>query len=437
MKILACFLGFISVLMGFLAWIKTGSGLTGGIAWLPRLMAGAWTPLWAALGGLAVLLGLIKKDKIAMLAGAGGAALATAHIFKVTARHGDFGQAFGPDWKSRIAPGLPARYRLIQPKEASLCGQKDVIIGVSSATATELLCDLWEPPQGAPRSGLAVIYFHAGAWQAFDKDFLTRPLFERMTARGHVVMDAAYSLAPAAQLNDMLGDVKQAIVWLKKHADGVQVNPDRIVLMGGSGGAHLALMGAYAGNHPAFQRIYPGEDMRVRGVISLFGMTDMSAFFEEYGRSTRKQPLFSTEITADLQPRVYDRTWLDKFYTRSRIFPAYRHSNMPGGALLLVNLLGGTLKEIPEVFRQASPLTHVGPHCPPTLQVMADDDFMVDVSHGRRLHQALQQAGVPSVLAVYPHSVHGFNQYFGLSQRIAPASQAFTHDVEMFLALLV
>ena len=55
-------------------------------------------------------------------------------------------------------------------------------------------------------------------------------------------MDVAYSLTPGADLSRMLGDVKQAIVWMKTHAAEYGVNPERIVLMGVSGGAHYILM---------------------------------------------------------------------------------------------------------------------------------------------------------------------------------------------------
>ena len=72
-------------------------------------------------------------------------------------------------------------------------------------------------------------------------------------------MDVAYSLAPGADLNRMLGDVKQAIVWMKTHALEYKINPDRIVLMGVSGGAHLALLAAYAPDHPAFQACLPNS----------------------------------------------------------------------------------------------------------------------------------------------------------------------------------
>jgi acetyl esterase/lipase len=329
------------------------------------------------------------------------------------------------------------RYCLVQPAPPSVPGQRDVVLGQSGTTNESLLCDIWEPPMGTPRTGLALIYFHGGAWQALDKDFLTQPLFRRLASQGHVIVDVAYSLAPGADLNQMLRDVELAIVWVKSHSDELQVDPDRVVLMGVSGGAHLALLAAYAPDHPALQHTDPAVDMSVRAVISMFGVTDLGAFFVEYGESNPKQPEFSSQITDDLRPRIHDKTWLDKFMTRSRVFPAYRHANMPGGALLLVGLLGGTLKEIPDVYRLASPIVHVGPHCPPTLQICAEDDFFADVSHGRRLHQALCKAGATSVYVEIPEAVHGFDQYFGVSRRVAPAAQSATYDIERFLALMV
>ncbi len=123
--------------------------------------------------------------------------------------------------------------------------------------------------------------------------------------------------------------------------------------------------------------------------------------------------------------------------TRTRAFPAYRYANMPGGALLLVNLLGGTPQDIPEVYRQASPVQYSGPHCPPTLQIAASGDFVVAVSQGRRLHQALLDAGATSIYIEFPGSVHGFDQYFGVSRHVAPAAQSATYDIERFLALMV
>ena len=197
--------------------------------------------------------------------------------------------------------------------------------------------------------------------------------------------------------------------------------------MGVSGGAHLALLAAFA----------PDEGASVRAVVSISGVADLAAFFREYGRTNPKQPEFSSQVTEDLRPRLHDRTWLDRFLTRTRTFPAYRHANLPGGALLMVYLMGGTLRELPDAYRLNSPIAHVSPGCPPTLLVYGEDDFVVDVSQGRNLRRALQQAGAPCVYIELPYTVHGFDQYFGVSRRIAPAAQSAAYDIDRFLALMV
>lgn len=441
-KQIARFFSYVSAFSGFLLLVKSPPGILGGLLWLPKLWAGAWAPFLALMGGFGALMGWGYRDRRSLRAGVFGTAVGLRHMLKVISSHNQFNEVFGADWQDRIPTGLRGRltfkrYRLIQPKFPPVPGQRNVVIGRSDQTNEPLLCDIWEPPESIPHTGLAVIYFHGGLWQAVDKDFLTQPFFRRLVRQGHVIMDVAYSLAPGADLGCMLGDVKRAIVWMKAHAVRYGGNPDRIVLMGASGGAHLALLGAYAPDHPAFQKVCPDADISVRAVVSTCGLTDLRAFYREYGRYNPKQPEYSAQITDDLRPRVRDKTRLDRFLTRSRALPAYRHSNMPGGPLLLVYLLGGTLKEVPEAYRLGSPMTHVGPHCPPTMQLCGDDDFIVNVSHPRRLHQALRNAGVPSLYIEFPDTVHAFDQYFGVSRRVAPAAQAASWNIERFLALMV
>lgn len=379
---------------------------------------------------------------VAMVLGLLAVFLAIRHIWVITREHHQFDENFGTQWKDHIPPVisekfLKRRYQIIQPPSPPSHKKIDVEIGRNKETGRSILCDIHEPNSGVSRSGLAIIFLHGGAWQAFDKGILVNSPFNYLCEQGHLILDLAYSLAPEANLNHMLLDVQLAIIWLKSHAHDYQINPDRIVLMGVSGGAHLALLTAYAQDHPVFQNACPGVDFSVRAVISSYAVTDMGQYFLEYGKTTKRQPVWSSEITEDLLPKVHDKTWLDRWMTKSGIFPAYRYSNIPGGALLLVNLLGGTLQEIPDIFRQASPVFHVHPNCPATLLIYAEQDFFVDVSHGRRLHETLKNAGVTSVLIEVPETVHSFYQYFGISPRIAPGAQTIMYDIERFLALMV
>lgn len=421
--------------------IKSPRGIWGGVIWLPKLWAGAWAPWLALAAGASAVLGWVSGDLGAVLTGVLAAVLGVRHTVIVTRPYHNFREAFGEGWEARIPPEMKARlqarrYQLIQPTAPAVPGTRNIVLGKTGDNEEVLLGDLWTPPEGVTRSGLALIYLHGGLWQALDKDFLTQPLFRRLAGEGHVILDVAYSLTPTASLERMLGDVKQAILWMKAHAGEYGVNPDRIVLMGVSGGAHLALLAAYAPQHPAFQRVQPQADMRVRAVVAMSAVTDMRRFFMEYGQTNPKQPESSSQIADDLRPYVHDQTWFDRFITRQRLFPAYRHANLPGGALLLVYLMGGTPKDVPDAYRMASPLVYAGKHCPPTLQICAGEDFVINPGHGRRLHAALQEAGATSVYVEIPETVHGFDQYFGVSRRIAPAVQAATQDVERFLTLM-
>lgn len=430
-----------SFLIVLLTVIKSPPGLLGGMIWAPKLLSSAWSPIIVVSAFTGAIISGLVAQYVAMSMGLLAVIIGIRHIWVITREHHQFNENFGAQWKDRIPLSiskkfLPRRYQCIQPPSPPSLKKFNVEIGKNKETGRSLLCDIHEPNSRVLRSGLAIIFLHGGAWQAFDKGILVDSPFSHLCEQGHLIVDLAYSLAPEATLTQMLLDVQQAIIWLKTHADDYQIHPDRIVLMGVSGGAHIALLTAYAQDHPASQKSQPDVDYSVRAVVSSYAVTDMSQYFIEYGKTTKKQPVWSSEITEDLLPKIHDKTWLDRWMTKTRIFPAYRYGNMPGGALLLVKLLGGTLQEIPDIYRQASPIYHAHPNCPTTLLIYAQQDFFVNVSHGRRLHETLKKADVSSVLIEVPETVHSFYQYFGISPRIAPGAQTIMYDIERFLAFV-
>jgi acetyl esterase/lipase len=401
MRKLSRTLGFLSAFFGIFTWVRSPSGKAGGLIWLPKLWAGAWAPFLSIAGGVGAFLGLVSGDKAAFWTGLFGALAGYRHTVQITRGPDSFTPTFGKDWEQKIQPDLwmrsQRRYQLLQPARRLQYGQKNVSLGNRAAGGKPLLCDIWMPSDPSMRSGLAVIYLHGSLWQALDKDFLIGSLFGRLVHQGHVILDLAYSLAPEANLKDMVGEVKYAIGSMKSHAAEYGINPERVVLMGHSGGAHLALLAAYTPGHKALQGKNLKMDSSVRAVVSICGITDLASFFDEYAVSNPGQPVTGDQIADDLRPRLHDQTMIDKLITRWRLFTPYRFGNMPGGPLLLHYLLGGSLKEVPKEYRLYSPITHVSPQCPPTLQIFGDNDFIISAAHGRRLHQALQAAGVPSV----------------------------------------
>lgn len=387
-----------------------------------KLLAGSLAFLAAALGALAVLLGLVSKTPLALLAGGAGTALSARYVRRVTAPHDGFEQAFGAGWQSRMPPKLVSRmlrwrWACHLPSMPEPRWARDVIFwtlppstlltcagrtGGSDGRGTRhLLCDIWQPPQGIPRSGLAFMYFHGGSWHEFDKDTLTRPFFQRLAAQGHVVMDVAYRLYPEVDMCDMVGDAKRAVAWTKANAHRYGVNPERVVVAGGSAGGHLALLTAYTPGHPA---LTPNDlkdvNTSVRAAVAFYPPVDLRAYLAYNDYRTIKLGLL--ELTS---PQVV----------------------VPG-------LMGGTPDKVPERYDLLSPINHVSLGCPPTLLLQAEHDHVVPVEPVRALHRELVAAGVPAVYVEFPATEHAFDLVL---PQVSPSAQATLYDVERFLALMV
>jgi acetyl esterase/lipase len=397
----------------------------------PKLLAGAWTPFLALAGGLGALMGLLRKDRKAACAGVFGAVVAARHVVRVTAPHDGFARAFGLDWQRRIPPDLrsrllPERYTPVPGDPPQVAWQRDVVFGAHVETGDPLLCDVWQPPGGVPRTGLAVIYLHGSAWHYLDKDMATRRFFRHLAGQGHVVMDVAYTLAPKAQLRAMVADVKRAIAWIKAHAAEYGVNPERIVLVGGSAGGHLALLAAYTPSHPELQPADVDADTSVRAVVSYYGLPDLRASYDYFQANSPHLPTGETWL---------GRLWVDgveALFRRLRILPP--DGELVGLTDMLPSLCGGTPDEVPEMYDLGSPTNHVGSHCPPTLLLQGAHDMGGMVPDVRRLHRALREAGATSVYVEFPDTDHAFDLIF---PKWAPAAQAATYDTERFLALMV
>jgi len=403
------------------------------ILWGAKMMAGALTPFLALAGWLGAIIGLRRRDRQAVWAGLFGAAVAVRHVVRVIAPHDGFVRAFGSDWQSRIPPDLrarmlPQRYTPAPGDPPQAPWQRDVVLGAHVETGAPLLCDVWQPPDGAPRTGLAVIYLHGSAWHYLDKDVGTRRFFRHLAGQGHVVVDVAYTLAPQAQLEAMVADVKRAIAWIKAHAAEYGVNPERIVLMGGSAGGHLALLAAYTPHHPELDPADVDADTSVRAVVSYYGVPDLRAFYDHCRTNpVARLPTGETRLWRCLVGGV------ESLFRRVRIMPPYGKLVARQEEVLL-NLLGGAPDEAPELYHLGSPIDHVGPHCPPTLLLQGTHDMGGMLPDVRRLHRALRKAGATSVCVEFPDTDHAFDL---ILPKWAPAAQAATYDTERFLALMV
>lgn len=387
--------------------------------WLLQMLSHALSPVLVVLGLLGAGLGWLYHAPIAVAAGVVGAGISAVYIALVTVPQPGFDLAFGKDWKTRIPPSreahmLKRRWNLGWPRTGEPRWERDIPFWTIPGTERKLLCDVWQPPDGVARSGLALVYFHGSAWYMLDKDYGTRPMFRHLAAQGHVIMDVAYRLCPEVDIYGMIGDVKRAVAWMKDHAAQYQVNPERIVLGGGSAGGHLALLAAYAPHHPLLTPAdVQGCDLSVRSVVSYYGPTDLPAVYEYTHQKENFGSLPKVEIglpgAADMKNK-----------------PMQNIGRMD-------MLLGGHLQEIPEIYELASPVCHVHPGCPPTLLFQGISDHFVPVAATRELHRRLVECGTPASIITYPLTSHAFDL---LLPKISPSTQAPLYYLERFLALM-
>jgi acetyl esterase/lipase len=433
MKILATLLGILSAAISALV-LRPVNSYQG---FMVKSTVTANAPALTVLGALAAALGVLRRAPIAIVTGLFGAGIGATYIRLATAPHDGFERAFGPNWKRRIPPEaerrmLPRRLSWRVPRVPEPRWTRDVPFATIPDTDRVLLCDTWEPADGIARTGTVIVYLYGGSWHFFDKDMLTRPFFRQLAAQGHVVMDASHRSCPETDVVGMVGDVHRAVAWIKANAQRHGVDPDRVVVMGGSSGAHIALLAAYAPDEP---RLKPAElrdvDTSVMGVVSYYGIPEMSSSFDRW---------LAQAAAAAAPPPVWERAepgpvadWFNR-QLFGRSLTAAQSPPAPPVRQLARNLLGGMPDEVPDMASLASPIHHASAACPPTLMFQGTHDAVVPLGAARRLHRALEHAGARVVYVELPWTEHAFDlMYPPLGN---PGAKAALYDVERFLAVV-
>jgi acetyl esterase/lipase len=430
-KIVTRLLAILSAISGILINIRLRDGALSFLTWKPKVISEAFSPLLALGGWIGTLLGFRKRDSVAALAGLLGGVLTVDYIRRVSRPHRGFDSAFGRDWRGQIPPTIAPqmmrrRWSPFPPDPMPVPWESDICIATGADESPTLLTDIWLPPEQVTGTGLGVIYLHGSGWHYGSKDTRTRRFFSHLANQGHVIMDLEYTLAPEADIFDMVKEVKAAIGWLKANGKDLGVRPDRIVLMGNSAGGHLALLSAYTPGVSEFDPHGLAEATDVRAVVSYYGPTDLvsqQSYFQRH---------FANYPSQKGWPWVQFFAQWEKNARRTGFLPDYGRYVSP--AALIPDAVSAQLDAAVERFQLASPTHHVGAHCPPTLQLQGAHDFGGMARDARRLHHMLLSHGVPSVYVEFPNTEHAFDL---IPSKWSPPTQGATYDTERFLALMV
>jgi acetyl esterase/lipase len=87
-----------------------------------------------------------------------------------------------------------------------------------------------------------LIYIHGGAWTIGDKSNGLGTKVPWLANQGWLFVSINYRLAPKVQHPVLIEDVAAAVAWVHEHINEYGGDPEKIVVMGHSAGAHLAAL---------------------------------------------------------------------------------------------------------------------------------------------------------------------------------------------------
>jgi acetyl esterase/lipase len=218
--------------------------------------------------------------------------------------------------------------------------------------------DLYLPSKDKSPSPV-VINIHGGGWNKGRKEDQLgwNPFFKK----GYAVANVEYRLVQVAPAPAAVEDVRCALIYLIDHAEELNIDVNKIVIMGGSAGGHLALMGGLLENDHRFDtNCKATKTVKVAAIIDQYGIADVNDW--AYGpHKTSKSA-----------------TWW----------------------------LGNRAKE--KGFAESvSPVTYVKKSSPPTFIVHGDSDPVVPYEQSVILYKKYQDMGVKSVFVTVAGGEHG------------------------------
>ncbi len=346
---------------------------------------------WLAIGG--VVLGVLTVRR----AGRSGLAQATFLLALVTAVlaslplvqlpfaarrfEGTMRAALGDDFLREVASDRRARMRPAPVVVLDLfrgidAGHARVSRGISFAApeGVRLTLDVYQPAAAGRYPSVVQIY--GGAWQrGAPGDYAAFATY--LAAHGFVVFAIDYRHAPRWQWPAQIEDVRTALGWIRAHGGEYDADVSRLALLGRSAGGHLAMLAAYEPGAPP-----------VAAVVSYYGPVDLA---EGYRNPPRPDPLDVRSVEEAL--------------------------------------LGGTPDQMPDRYREASPIAYVSRRQPPSLLIYGRRDHIVLPQFGAMLDDRLRASGTTAVFMEIPWAEHAFD-----AVSFGPSGQLSLYYTERFLA---
>lgn len=228
-----------------------------------------------------------------------------------------------------------------------------------------LKMEVYQPQEVGKYPALVVIY--GGAWQ-YGNPHANSEFNQYIASRGYTVFAIDYRHAPEYKFPAQLDDINTALNFIRKHAAEYEADSERMILLGRSSGAHLAMLAAYQPNAPS-----------ILAVVNYYGPINLT---EGYKSPPHPDPINSRAV--------------------------------------LKAFIGGSLAEFPQQYKIASPINYVTRSLPPTLLIYGSRDHLVEARFGRQMYERLHNSGNTAVFLEIPWAEHAFDAVFnGVSNQLA------------------
>lgn len=206
-----------------------------------------------------------------------------------------------------------------------------------------------------------LVFVHGGGWRGGERaDYLVYLI--PFAKKGYVTATVSYRLLGDSPYPACVEDIKDAIQWFYNHGEEYGYDPDRIAVIGGSAGAHLAMLAAYGWNDQSGKTdslLSSGNTHRIKAVVNNYGPADLTT---EYARNH----------------------------------------------IQVTSLLVTSYEESPELYLKASPIHYLDKDDPPTLILQGTSDDLVPASQSVLLKEQLDKLGVSAelyCLPLWPHTM--------------------------------
>ncbi|MCM2372531.1 alpha/beta hydrolase [Aporhodopirellula aestuarii] len=231
-----------------------------------------------------------------------------------------------------------------------------------------LTLDVYRPEKAVSPSPAIVMYF-GGGWQN-GRPGLFAPLAQALAQRGYVCVVPEYRLSGEAPFPAAIHDAKAAVRWTRTFAKRFNIDAERIACLGGSAGGHIA------------------------GFVAA---TNGSSDYEGDGDHRTASSEVQASVVMCGPMNLLDPKTVDGIEAAAK---------RPEGHPTIDFLQGQTPSSNRSLYREASPISHAGPHLPPMLFI--DGELDNPGTRYRELRVILDQHNIPNEFVMMPDAPHPF-----------------------------